>query len=56
VHDDGVGLAKSPRREEHTGLGLIGIRERLGTLGGSFRIVSRAQRGTTLLLVVPLEA
>ncbi len=55
VHDDGVGLTKSPRREEHTGLGLIGIRERLGTLGGSFRIVSRAQRGTTLLLVVPLE-
>jgi len=56
VHDDGVGLAKSQHREEHTGLGLIGIRERLGTLGGSFRIVSRAQRGTTLLLVVPREA
>ncbi len=55
VQDDGVGLAKSLRREEQTGLGLIGIRERLGTLGGSFRIVSRAQRGTTLLLVVPLE-
>jgi signal transduction histidine kinase len=55
VQDDGVGLAKSLRREEQMGLGLIGIRERLGTLGGSFRIVSRAQQGTTLLLVVPLE-
>jgi signal transduction histidine kinase len=55
VRDDGVGLANSTRREENTGLGLIGIRERLSTLGGAFRIVSRPRRGTTLLLVVPLE-
>jgi len=55
VQDDGVGLAKPIRREENTGLGLIGIRERLTALGGSFRIVSRAPRGTTLLLVVPLR-
>ncbi|HWY72015.1 MAG TPA: ATP-binding protein [Burkholderiaceae bacterium] len=54
VQDDGVGLSKPIRREENTGLGLIGIRERLGALGGSFRIVSRAPRGTTLLVVVPL--
>jgi signal transduction histidine kinase len=54
VQDDGVGLSRPLRREESTGLGLVGIRERLATLGGSFRIASRAQRGTTLLLVVPL--
>jgi two-component system sensor histidine kinase DegS len=54
VHDDGVGYSKPLQREENAGLGLIGIRERLGTLGGSFRIVSRPRRGTTLLLVVPL--
>jgi signal transduction histidine kinase len=56
VQDDGVGLSKPLRREESTGLGLIGIRERLGALGGSFRIVSRPRRGTTLLLVVPMGA
>ncbi|HEX4585315.1 MAG TPA: ATP-binding protein [Burkholderiaceae bacterium] len=54
VQDDGVGLSKPIRREENTGLGLIGIRERLGALGGAFRIVSRPPGGTTLLLVVPL--
>jgi signal transduction histidine kinase len=54
VQDDGVGLSKPLRREENTGLGLIGIRERVGALGGSFRIASRAPRGTRLLLVVPL--
>lgn len=54
VQDDGVGLSKPLRREDSTGLGLIGIRERVGALGGSFRIVSRAPRGTRLLLVVPL--
>lgn len=54
VKDDGVGLSKPLRREESTGLGLIGIRERLGPLSGSFRIASRPHRGTTLLLVVPL--
>src|SRR6266481_6081243 len=54
VQDDGVGMSKPLRREDNTGLGLIGIRERLGALGGSFRVVSRPHRGTTLLLVVPV--
>jgi signal transduction histidine kinase len=56
VQDDGVGLSKPIRREENTGLGLIGIRERLGTLGGVFRLAPRARGGTTLLLVVPRES
>jgi signal transduction histidine kinase len=55
VHDDGVGLVKPLSHERRAGLGLFGIRERLSSLGGSLRIVSRAQRGTTLLLAVPLE-
>jgi signal transduction histidine kinase len=55
VEDDGVGLSKPLRREESTGLGLIGIRERLGVLGGSFRIASCPRGGTTLLLVAPLR-
>lgn len=55
VQDDGVGMKKPLRREDHSGLGLIGIRERLGTLGGSFRIASRTRQGTRMLLVVPLQ-
>jgi signal transduction histidine kinase len=54
VQDDGAGFSRPLRREENTGLGLIGIRERLSALGGSFRITSRPTRGTILLLVLPL--
>ncbi len=55
VQDDGVGLLNATRREDSAGLGLIGIRERLGALGGTFRIEPRARGGTTLLLVLPVR-
>jgi|SRR5882672_2078486 len=55
VQDDGLPWAKPLSHEPRSALGPMGIRERLSALGGSFRIVSRGQRGTTLLLVVPLE-
>ncbi|MBV8211206.1 MAG: hypothetical protein JO133_14215 [Burkholderiaceae bacterium] len=59
VQDDGVGLRHArggaSKRQDGAGLGLIGIRERLGALGGSFRIVSRPQLGTRFLLVVPVR-
>lgn len=53
VRDDGAGFAnhQEPGRQ---GLGLIGIRERLGVLGGSLRVVSEPERGTTLLADIPL--
>jgi len=59
VQDDGVGLQRGPRgapkRHDGAGLGLIGIRERLGALGGTFRMVSRPQLGTRFLLIVPVR-
>jgi len=53
VRDNGIGFAKH-RPQGDEGLGLIGIRERLNALGGLLRVVSKPQRGTTLLVDIPL--
>lgn len=53
VRDDGLGFDAQPQPGMQ-GLGLIGIRERLNALGGSLRVVSEPQRGTTLLADIPL--
>ncbi len=58
VSDDGrsfpvaeVLQAKNPRR-----LGLVGMRERVEMVGGTFEIVSQPGRGTTVSATVPLVA
>lgn len=53
VRDDGKGFdASLPPQAQ--GFGLIGIRERVNTLGGSLRLVTAPMRGTTLEADVPL--
>jgi signal transduction histidine kinase len=54
VRDDGVGFAAN-RVEGTAGLGLVGIRERLGALGGSVHIASQPGNGTTLQAEIPLR-
>jgi two-component system sensor histidine kinase NreB len=52
VEDNGVGFdVESPRPNTH--LGLLGMQERAGMLGGSFTIESVAGHGTTLVVEVP---
>jgi signal transduction histidine kinase len=57
IRDDGIGcdpaVVLGPRAE--CGLGLVGIQERLNTLGGKLQIVSFPGRGTELLITIPLE-
>ena len=53
VRDDGKGF--SNRRPDATGLGLIAMRERVNSLGGSLRLETELQRGTTLVAEIPLE-
>lgn len=58
VRDDGVGFdmpAIQARRGDR-GLGLIGIRERAGALGGTLAIQSVPGQGTELLITIPLES
>jgi signal transduction histidine kinase len=50
VHDDGVGGA-----DLHRGTGLIGLKDRIASLGGQLDIVSPEGKGTSLLIRIPLE-
>jgi signal transduction histidine kinase len=52
VEDDGRGFDPSRLGEE--GLGLVGMRERLGLVGGRLRIESAEGSGTSLVAEVPL--
>jgi signal transduction histidine kinase len=58
IHDDGAGFETSTALDcaARGGLGLIGIRERLNALGGTMQIDSVVNRGTTLLVKIPLES
>ena len=52
VEDDGAGFDAAAR---NGGLGLTGMRERLGIVGGRLTVDSTSGRGTTLLAEVPLR-
>ena len=53
VEDDGSGF--DPSASPGGGLGLVGMRERVGLVGGRLRIESAAGSGTTVLGEVPLR-
>jgi signal transduction histidine kinase len=53
IQDDGVGFDISAKIR--SGLGLVGIQERVQALEGSIRIASKHARGTTLRVEIPLE-
>ena len=57
VQDDGVGFdAPHVLSGKHrTGLGLVGIRERLAAVGGTLQVDSTVGRGTELLVRIPVE-
>jgi len=59
IEDDGVGLTPSEPAggvDGERGLGLVGMRERAETLGGSFTVTSSPGRGTRIQVVLPSEA
>lgn len=54
IGDDGVGLPPAPARP-HRGLGLVGMRERIASVGGALQFVSAPDQGTELRIVIPVE-
>ena len=52
VEDDGVGF--DPGRETGDGIGLLGMRERVGLFGGRVVLESRPGAGTTIVAEVPV--
>lgn len=56
VHDDGVGFdLPSLLSSKRSGLGIVGIRERLNAVGGTLQIDSVVGGGTDLLVKIPVE-
>jgi signal transduction histidine kinase len=55
VIDDGSGLAASGSAPGGGGQGLIGLRDRIDSLGGKFRIQQRAEGGTRVSARFPLS-
>jgi signal transduction histidine kinase len=53
VEDDGVGF--NPQESRGKGIGLIGIRERVGELGGSVEFFSQPGKGTIVRAELPLQ-
>lgn len=53
IRDNGTGFAQNAGHR--SGIGLIGMRERVHILGGSFSIVSAPGEGTTVEAVIPLR-
>jgi signal transduction histidine kinase len=55
VDDNGIGFADDPDATGPTGLGLIGMRERVARLGGSLTIQSGPGRGTMIRAELPVQ-
>jgi CheY-like chemotaxis protein len=55
VRDEGRGFTVTPQTGPSTKFGLFSIRERMRALGGTFDIESAPGKGTTAMLVLPLE-
>jgi signal transduction histidine kinase len=57
IHDDGVGFDASAvlTGTNTTGLGVMGMRERLAAVGGTFTIASQPGIGTSIQFEVPAE-
>ena len=53
VEDDGMGFEIDRVRED--GLGLVGMRERIGLVGGRLQVESSAGAGTTVVAEVPVR-
>jgi len=52
IEDDGRGFTES---DETTGIGLLGMRERVALVGGTVAVESSAGTGTTIVVEVPQE-
>jgi signal transduction histidine kinase len=54
VEDDGRGFERERDEEEDDGIGLVGMRERIGLLDGRIDVQSTVGAGTTIVAEVPL--
>ena len=55
IADEGPGMVSQNRAATNAGMGLIGLRDRVESLGGTMAITSVAGAGTRLTAVLPLQ-
>jgi signal transduction histidine kinase len=58
IDDDGIGLERSRMETSagsDTGIGIMGMQERVYNLGGTFAISSGENDGTRILVEIPLN-
>ena len=56
VTDDGIGPAGADESQARTGLGLVGMTERLALVGGTLQLTPALPRGSRLSVAIPLGA
>lgn len=54
VKDDGIGFEYEKVKNQNRGLGLSGVRERIDILKGSVEIESKINRGTRVMIEIPI--
>lgn len=54
ISDNGIGITEDQRNSRHS-FGLISMKERAASLGGTFSIKSKNGTGTVISLVIPVE-
>jgi len=55
IEDNGQGISLQKGKKQVKGLGLVNMRERVESLGGTFRIKSFRGKGTKIRVIVPIE-
>ncbi len=55
INDHGVGFEVDESRQQQISLGLTSMRERVEELSGQFQILSESGKGTSLLIIIPLQ-
>ena len=56
IEDNGKGIVDNNSDKHNTSFGIFGMKERAYILGGKLKITSKPNKGTTIILVLPLQA
>jgi len=54
ITDDGVGFVSEPSQNTRHGLGLLSMKERVALVHGTLQIISAAEKGTKVQVMVPI--
>ena len=56
IKDDGKGISDNNPNNQNASFGIFGMKERASILGGKLKIDSTPQRGTAIIVELPVQA